>query len=367
MTEEAGQVTLIFYKLGERWWKEPFLNIVAAAAQMSSFTHVELAIGSDAGTSGEMTNVARVFNDDVGVELTARTGRNPQYSYLQLGCSKAQELAMLRFAKSCVGKPFSGTAMARSVIWPRRTNGTSFFCAELVAAVLKEGGLLDPVSNPGAATPQGLHELYRGRATTTANPYLLRQANCQRTLTTHSVVQERHYTPPALQQAPVRMARTARRGRKQPCARAIGRGAVRRGGMVGERDRSRERAARAQRGHDAQLDAGAAAARDYAELAQLSVCALTSVKIVSVYTHDSKNTCHRSWRYRCNAGFPPVPNPSVRLAGGLAPASHGRPISRIAPTTHMHAALSRPPHAGGASVFSHHGSSAEPELDIGRA
>ena len=209
MTEEAGQVTLIFYKLGERWWKEPFLNIVAAAAQMSSFTHVELAIGSDAGTSGEMTNVARVFNDDVGVELTARTGRNPQYSYLQLGCSKAQELAMLRFAKSCVGKPFSGTAMARSVIWPRRTNGTSFFCAELVAAVLKEGGLLDPVSNPGAATPQGLHELYRGRATTTANPYLLRQANCQRTLTTHSVVQERHYTPPALQQAPVRMARTA--------------------------------------------------------------------------------------------------------------------------------------------------------------
>jgi len=136
---------------------------------------------------------------------------------------------MLRFAKSCVGKPFSGMAMARSVIWPRRTNGTSFFCAgtarpyhsqipslnvchhacvyaELVAAVLKEGGLLDPISNPGAATPQGLHELYRGRATTTANPYLLRQANCQRTLTTNSVVQERHYTPPALlRQAPARV------------------------------------------------------------------------------------------------------------------------------------------------------------------
>lgn len=66
--------------------------------------------------------------------------------------------------------------------------------------MLKEGGLLDPISNPGAATPQSLHELYRGRATTTANPYLLRQANCQRTLTTNSVVQERHYTPPALQQ-----------------------------------------------------------------------------------------------------------------------------------------------------------------------
>jgi hypothetical protein len=67
MSDDSGQVTLIFYKLGDRWWKEPFLNIVAAAAQMSSFTHVEIAIGTDAGRSGEMTNVARVFNDDVGV------------------------------------------------------------------------------------------------------------------------------------------------------------------------------------------------------------------------------------------------------------------------------------------------------------
>jgi hypothetical protein len=78
MSDDSGQVTLIFYKLGTQWWKEPFLNIVAAAAQMSSFTHVEIAIGSEAGSKGEMVNVCRVFNDNVGVELTARTGRNPQ-------------------------------------------------------------------------------------------------------------------------------------------------------------------------------------------------------------------------------------------------------------------------------------------------
>ena len=89
---------------------------------------------------------------------------------------------MLRYASSCVGKPFSGTAMARSLVWPRQTDGSSFFCAELVAAVLKEGGLLDSVSNPGAATPESLHALYKARATTTANPFLLRQANCQRNL-----------------------------------------------------------------------------------------------------------------------------------------------------------------------------------------
>ena len=131
-------------------------------------------------------------------ELTARTGRSPRYVYLQIGCSKNQEVAMLNFARSCVGKPFSNSGMARSLFWPRKTDGSSFFCAELVAAVLKRGGLLDEISNPGAATPEGLHELYKQRATTTANPYLLRQANCRQNLTTSSVVQQRLYKPPPL-------------------------------------------------------------------------------------------------------------------------------------------------------------------------
>lgn len=32
-------------------------------------------------------------------------------------------------------------------------------------------------SNPGAATPQGLHQIYAGRAATSANPYLLRDVS----------------------------------------------------------------------------------------------------------------------------------------------------------------------------------------------
>ena len=76
--DEAGSVTLIFYKVGQQWWKEPVLNIIAAVAQMSSFTHVEIAIGNDYGTRGEMSNVCRVFNDNIGCDLTTRTGRNPQ-------------------------------------------------------------------------------------------------------------------------------------------------------------------------------------------------------------------------------------------------------------------------------------------------
>ena len=109
---------------------------------------------------------------------------------------------MLRYAKTqCVGKPFSNTGMARSLLWPRQTDGTSFFCAgtpcprlcpwvvasvlitgcascaELVAAILKEGGLLEASSNPGSATPETLHKIYQSRAAATANPYVLRDLN----------------------------------------------------------------------------------------------------------------------------------------------------------------------------------------------
>ena len=46
--EDGGAVTLIFYRIGAGtdMLKEPFLNLLAAAFQMSSFTHVEIAIGA---------------------------------------------------------------------------------------------------------------------------------------------------------------------------------------------------------------------------------------------------------------------------------------------------------------------------------
>ena len=89
MHDEGGSATLIFYKVGDRWWKEPILNIIAAAAQFSSYTHVEITIGKctvrsqsalcsvvptfvfatgeESGCNGAMANVCRVFNDNVGV------------------------------------------------------------------------------------------------------------------------------------------------------------------------------------------------------------------------------------------------------------------------------------------------------------
>lgn len=77
---------------------------------MSSYTHVELAIGEASGDGGQMANVARIYNDNVGVvsdpsqteppcahvhtthvyvyayaqELCQRTGRNPAVRRLNL-------------------------------------------------------------------------------------------------------------------------------------------------------------------------------------------------------------------------------------------------------------------------------------------
>lgn len=116
---------------------------------------------------------------------------------------------MLAYARSLVGKPFSNIGMARSIVFPRKSDGNSFFCAgtlfvalkryfacadkactasfvhvcvcvcartrvELVASILKKGGLMSQSSNPGAATPQSLHKLYKNQAAATANPYTLR-------------------------------------------------------------------------------------------------------------------------------------------------------------------------------------------------
>jgi len=140
----------------------------------------------------------------VGVELVERTGRNPQNLFIQLGCSKTAEHKMLNYVRTqCIGKPFSNYAMVRSLVWPRETDNTSFFCAgmlanaennqpcpahsqssphthtELVAAILKVGGLLDTNCNPGAATPEMLHRIYAPRAAVAANPCLLREINSQ--------------------------------------------------------------------------------------------------------------------------------------------------------------------------------------------
>ena len=66
----------------------------------------------------------------------------PQYTYLSLGCSKAAEQRMLSFARAQVGKPFSNMGMARSLLFPRATDHRTYYCAELVAAILKQGGLM---------------------------------------------------------------------------------------------------------------------------------------------------------------------------------------------------------------------------------
>jgi len=47
MEDPGSSVTLIFYRINDKWWTEPALNVISAAAQMSSLTHCEIAIGEE--------------------------------------------------------------------------------------------------------------------------------------------------------------------------------------------------------------------------------------------------------------------------------------------------------------------------------
>jgi hypothetical protein len=87
MSDAGSSVTLIFYRMQDKWWKEPWLNLAAAACQMSALTHVEIGIGGrcqtlqnrhtladaflsatpcacaeHAGQGGQIANVCRVFS-----------------------------------------------------------------------------------------------------------------------------------------------------------------------------------------------------------------------------------------------------------------------------------------------------------------
>jgi len=72
--------------------------------------------------------------------------------------------------------------------------------AELVAAVLKAGGMLSPDSNPGSATPHSLYKLYSKQAAATANPYMLRQSN---NLSMNSVIGHRQSQQTLAQRVPL--------------------------------------------------------------------------------------------------------------------------------------------------------------------
>jgi len=174
MDNKPGSVVLIFRKIESRWRDEHPLNLLAAFATRSQYSHVEISIGDEAGERGEIRNVVRIFNDEIGVEVAQRTGRSPAFHYVQLGCSLASERAMLAFAHEQVGKPFSMRAMMRSIVWPRKTDESSWFCAELVAATLQRGGLYPRDENPGAATPESLYRRFISQATTTGNPCTMR-------------------------------------------------------------------------------------------------------------------------------------------------------------------------------------------------
>lgn len=151
MSDQGTSVTLIFYKVGPDWWREPALNLIAAAAQFSSYTHVELAVGETAGSNGQMANVVRIFNDPHGVELCERTGRNPQVRLLPLILSRPSVLALFLFGVafifSCpVSVVLAVYVLVHRLLAPRRAAHAGLRARPGGQALLQHGhGALAPI------------------------------------------------------------------------------------------------------------------------------------------------------------------------------------------------------------------------------
>ena len=157
-------------------------NYAAACltSPVNRICHVEISIGSAAGKNNTISNVFRIFSGE-HVEEENRTGLNPSLMYVEVTTTKPQQDKMLAYARSVVGRPFSSSAMARAVCWPRKTHEKDFFCAELVACILRSANLYPRNLNPGSATPESIYRLacngqgglLNGQAT--GNPSTLRQ------------------------------------------------------------------------------------------------------------------------------------------------------------------------------------------------
>tara|TARA_B110000046_G_C12959066_1_gene383657 strand:+ start:623 stop:1237 length:615 start_codon:yes stop_codon:yes gene_type:complete len=107
---------------------------------------------------------------------------NPNFTYMTSWCTAEAEENMLKFANEQIeggvynnkkGKRFSIYGMIMSVIWPRKTHEKDWYCAELVAAALKRGGIIDASYNPGDATPECLYRMLKKTCATTGNPVVL--------------------------------------------------------------------------------------------------------------------------------------------------------------------------------------------------
>ena len=108
-----------------------------------------------------------------------------QYTYLSLGCSKAQEQRMLNFARAQVGKPFSNVGMARSIIFPRTSNLSSFYCAGVF--LLSNSQTLKLSNSPSQVKP-----LERRQLTSSCFPFLSMRRTCRVHTQAGRAAEQRH-------------------------------------------------------------------------------------------------------------------------------------------------------------------------------
>ena len=176
MSDEGSCVTLIFYRINPKWWKEPALNPPRPSARMSNLTHCELSIGEETSNNGQtMKNVARSSTTrSVSNLLNARAATRKTCSSSGVQQDGRAEDAALRAAQ-CVGKPFSNYAMVAPSCGRARPRTSRFFVPSSLRAFSRWAGCSTATAT--RAPPRlKCSTIYSPRAAAAANP-VLRELN----------------------------------------------------------------------------------------------------------------------------------------------------------------------------------------------
>jgi len=102
---------------------------------------------------------------------------NPAYTWVHLSVPYENAVLAANFADAQVGKPHDPRGIYWAMVWPRRIDYKSYYCVNLVAAVLQQAGLIQGI-NPSYLLPDDLFHLLKDHPDriTSANPYVTAQA-----------------------------------------------------------------------------------------------------------------------------------------------------------------------------------------------
>ena len=129
------------------------VNLIACWLGNTNIIHCQI-VGWDDDNDTFITWSA---DQERGVHKFTRKTFARGWKFIQIDVTLEQELAVFAFLDAQVGKRFDRMGIFWLYVWPVPSDGSRWFCSELVVAALQHGGLLRNWRAPHTVKP---HELY---------------------------------------------------------------------------------------------------------------------------------------------------------------------------------------------------------------